>query len=546
MKKYLLLITYHLSLIAFCYAQNPLVKQWDYRFGGMDDDELFSFQKIADGGYILGGSSVSGISGDKTQNTWAGSYDYWVVKTDSLGNKQWDKDFGGTGLDWLYALQQTTDGGYILGGFSLSDSSGDKTQDTWGSFDYWVVKIDSLGNKQWDKDFGGTNDDELYSLQQTNDGGFLLGGYSNSGISGDKTQNAWGGSYDYWIVKIDSQGNKQWDKDFGGIYDDLLYSLQQTADGGYLLGGYSMSGISGDKTQNTWGSTDYWVIKIDSAGNKQWDKDFGGAGSDKLFSLQQTADVGTILGGYSNSHISGDKTQDTWGGFDYWIVKIDSGGNKQWDKDFGGSINEDEFGNVFQTSDGGYLASGTSYSLAGGDKTENNLGQEQTWIVKTDSLGNKQWDKTLFTTGHDEQGLTVQLNDGCFVIANVTNGEIAGDKSQPSWGATYDYWIIKLCDTTSTTSVPILNHNSSTINIYPNPANEFVVVSYASPSASLWRPKESGDKEIIITDVLGKEMYRSSLTTHNTQHTTQIDIRQFPSGIYFIKAGNKAGKFVKQ
>src|SRR5262249_54480464 len=153
---------------------------------------------------------------------------------------------------------------------SHSAISGDKTEDSRGFSDYWVVKIDSNGVKQWDKRFGGTDADELVSLQQTVDGGYILGGGSNSGIGGDKKEES-RGSDDYWVVKIDANGVKQWDKRFGGTdYDYLLWALRQTADGGYILGGYSYSGIGGDKTEESRGDVDYWVVKIDANGVKQW------------------------------------------------------------------------------------------------------------------------------------------------------------------------------------------------------------------------------------------------------------------------------------
>ena len=139
--------------------------------------------------------------------------------------------------------------------------------------------------KQWDKTFGGSNNDDLSSLQQTSDGGYILGGYSASGISGDKTE-ASRGNNDYWIVKTDANGNKQWDKTFGGSSDDQLYSFQQTTDGGYISGGRSTSGISGDKTEASKGSYDYWIVKTDANGNKQWDKTFGGSNVDELWYLQ--------------------------------------------------------------------------------------------------------------------------------------------------------------------------------------------------------------------------------------------------------------------
>jgi hypothetical protein len=465
-------------LIQLAFSQNPLIKKWDYRFGGTSTDALTCFQQTNDGGYILGGFSISGISGDKTQSSW-GNRDYWIIKIDSMGSKQWDKDFGGTGADELYSIQQTNDGGYILGGHSNSGLSGNKTHAGWGSFDYWIIKTDSLGNILWDKDFGGASFDYLYSIQQTSDRGYILGGYSWSGISGNKTQPAWG-IYDYWIVKIDSLGNMQWDKDFGGTDNDQLYSIKQTADGGFILGGYSFSGVGGNKTQPTWNNSfDYWILKTDSLGNIQWDKDYGGISEDDLYSIQQTIDGGFILAGLSASGISGDKTQVNSGGFDFWIIKTDSLGNMQWDKDFGGIANEDEFGNITQTSDNGFLLAGTSYSSIGGDKTENNLGAEQSWILKLDPLGNIVWDKTLFTASHDEIGLALQTGEACYTIANYTTGGIGGYKTQLSWDTICfcypDYWLIKFCDSTFLPPVALATNN--TTNLCPGVCTDFINLS---------------------------------------------------------------------
>jgi len=494
MKKTFLLFNFTFCILHFAFSQNPLVKQWDKRYGGTSTDILSSFQETNDGGFILGGYSSSAVSGDKSQPSW-GTSDYWIVKLNSLGNLEWEKNFGGNTDEYFYSIQQTSDGGYILGGYSLSGISGDKTQANWGVYDYWIVKTDSLGNKQWDKDLGGIDGDVLLSLQQTSDGGYILGGWSYSGISGDKSQNTWGVA-DYWIVKTDSLGNKIWDKNFGGIYQDFLYSVQQTSDGGYILGGSSNSGNTGDKTQAGWGDHDYWIVKTDSLGNKIWDKDFGGANYDELISLQQTSDKGYILGGYSNSNISGDKTQNSYGGNDFWIVKIDSLGNKQWDKDFGGAGEEDEFGNAVQTSDGGYLFAGTSYSFISGTKTENNLGPEQSWVLKTDSSGNVLWDKTIFTTGHEEVGLAIQTKDGCYAFANYDNGAIGGYRTQPNWdttcigvGCTYDYWIVKFCDSTA---VPVAGFTSSN-HICPGTCTDFQNLSVYATSYQWFFPGATPD-----------------------------------------------------
>ncbi|HKR07056.1 MAG TPA: T9SS type A sorting domain-containing protein [Bacteroidia bacterium] len=548
MKKYLLFInSLFCMLLLVCqdaHSQNPLVKQWDKRLGGTFHDPVYSFQQTTDGGYILGGESYSDSSGDKTEDNWdptLQSADYWIVKIDSAGMKQWDKRFGGTGDDYLLEVKQTSDGGYILGGASDSDSSGDKTQNAWGQYDYWIVKTDSLGIKQWDKRFGGIANEELYSLKQTTDGGYILGGYSYSDISGDKTQPSQGQD-DYWMVKTDAFGIKQWDKRFGGAGYDEAYTIEQTTDSGYIMGGYTTMGSSGDVTQPIWGGWDYWIVKTNVSGIKLWDKRFGGTNDDVLYSIHQTLDGGYILNGCSKSDSSGDKTQNNWdvtaATYDLWVIKIDALGSKEWDKGFGGDNDENIAGNVSQTSDNGFLIPGTSYSGINGTKTENNLGVEQAWITKTDSLGNQQWDKTAFTDGHDEAGLSVQTIDGCYAIVTGTASGIAGYKTEPNWdvsGITYDYWIVKFCDSISTIGINGFEVSGLKFDVYPNPANEFVVISYHL----------SGKEkiEITITDITGKKLLHS---TFNIQHSTfKIDVSNLSSGIYFIKAGTAVKKLVK-
>jgi hypothetical protein len=220
---------------------------------------------------------------------------------------EWQKTIGGNNVDWLSSMKQTSDGGYILGGTSVSNFSGNKTENCIGGNDYWIVKTDSIGNIQWQNTIGGILNDNLTSVMQTADGGFILGGYSESYIFGDKTENCLG-DFDYWIVKTDSLGNIQWQNTIGGILEDELFALQQTADGGYILGGKSRSDISGDKTENSQGGYDYWIVKTDSIGNIQWQNTIGGSINDELNSIHQTADGGFILGGFSGSGISGDKT----------------------------------------------------------------------------------------------------------------------------------------------------------------------------------------------------------------------------------------------
>ncbi|MFI5218044.1 MAG: T9SS type A sorting domain-containing protein [Bacteroidia bacterium] len=355
--------------------------QWQNTIGGSNHDDLYSISQTVDGGYICGGLSTSDISGDKTENS-LGNADYWLIKLDAVGNIQWQNTIGGNNNEYLYSIIQTSDGGYVCGGHSNSNISGDKTENSQNNtYDYWVVKLDSLGNAQWQNTIGGDNWDELHSIYQTIDGGYMCGGYSNSNISGDKTENSWNNTYDYWVVKLDSLGNIQWQNTMGGSNDDLLHSISQTIDGNYICGGYSNSNSSGDKTENTVGLYDYWIIKFIAPGIIHWQNTIGGGDIDWLFSISQTVNVGYVLGGRSRSNISGDKTENCNGFTDYWIVKTDSFGIIQWQNTVGGT-NDDFLFSIKQTVDGAYYCGGYSLSSISGDKTENSMGSWDYWVVK--------------------------------------------------------------------------------------------------------------------------------------------------------------------
>ena len=525
MRKNLFWFLVFISNFSFSHAQ--LVKTWDSRFGGSIEDNIFCLEQTRDGGYILGGNSASGVGGDKTQPNWdtcQQSFDYWIVKIDSLGNLQWDKRYGGMQNEFLNSVQQTPDRGYLLGGHSNSGMTGDKTQDTWGGYDFWIVKIDSLGNIQWDKRYGGTSDDYFGCLRQIADGGYILGGYSYSGISGNRTEPCWGGE-DYWILKIDSLGNVQWDKRYGGINDDHLTSILQTTSGNFIIGGYSVSGISGDKTEPSWGDSDYWILKIDSLGVLLWDKRFGGINEDRLYGILASVDGEYILGGYTYSDISGDKSQPSWGAIDYWIIKTDSLGNLVWDKRFGGTANDWMLSNLSSTITGGYLMAGTSSSPLSGDKTEANLGYEQTWVVNLDSLGNKIWDKTIFTTGyHDRFGLALQSSCKCFVMANSTIADTGGYKTQVGRGSN-DYWIVKFCmpSTQFISDDPLLCEKFCT-NFYDQSTN--------NPTSWLWQfpggtPASSTDQN--PTNICYNEpgVYDVTLITTNANGSDTLTLHDY-------------------
>ncbi|RAJ93000.1 hypothetical protein LX87_04512 [Larkinella arboricola] len=302
-------------------------KQWDLTKGGTGQDMITSTTTWWNGNIILGGYSDSPATGDKQSNPAYGGLDYWIIQLEPNGTLLGRKTLGGSGDDYLTAVATGTDRGLLVGGYSNSSFSQYKSEPCRGSMDYYIVKLSAGGMVQWNRTLGGSKQDVLSSIVATSDGGFLLAGSSASPAGGDKTQNSQGG-LDYWVVKIDAKGNKQWDKTIGGPNDDHLTSLVATNDGGFLLGGYSLSGLGGDKSRPGNGRQDVWFVKIDANGRKLWDKSFGGDGADMIAenSIVKTADGGFVLGGYT--HIENDPYQ---GALNLcWVYRIDANGNEVW------------------------------------------------------------------------------------------------------------------------------------------------------------------------------------------------------------------------
>lgn len=351
---------------------------WSQCYGGSLLDVLYSMDKTSDGGYILAGISTS-IDGDVTGNHDGG--DYWVVKINNIGVIQWSKCYGGTGYEEAKSIQQTPDCGYVITGRSTS-TDGDVTGHHGDSFsyDYWVVKIDSVGEIEWEHSFGGYSWDQSTSIALSLDGGYLVAGYSES-EDGDVTLNY--GVSDYWVIKLNSLGETVWQKSYGGSNSDVPYAIVVADDGGFVIAGlttsnnWDVSGFHG----GIW--SDVWVIKIDTIGNLQWQKCYGGTDGEGAYSIKQTLDNGFIVAGTSGSD-DGDLTEHYGGSGqgDYWLFKIDSVGNLEWQKSMGG-YNTDEVFDVIATFNNEYILAGYAFSTDGDVTGHHGVTLNRDWwIVK--------------------------------------------------------------------------------------------------------------------------------------------------------------------
>ena len=396
-------------------------------YGGTLFEEIRSIVRTSDGGYVVAATTVSN-NGDVTNNH--GSNDAWIMKLDAGGNKVWTKLFGGSGDDEALAMIATTDGGYIFTG-STTSMDGDIIGKTSLDADAWVMKIDANGNKVWSKTYGGNGPDNPVSITATVNGGYAIAGFTGSN-NGDINGNH-GGS-DAMVIAIDANGTKVWAKAFGGTLMDHAWAIAAKADGSLVIAGRTHSN-DGDLSGHNGGTEDILVMKIDGDGNKVWSKLFGGSADDYSFSIIVTDDGGYAVAGNTRSN-SGD-VSGNHGMQDGWMLKLDAGGNKQWQKAYGGSGN-DGFQSVNKTADGGYIFAGSAASNDG--DVSGNRGNSDAWILKVDASGNKQWSKLFGGLNFDAFGVAIDAGDGSYAVIGNTlsnDGDVSGNKGS------MDIWVMK-------------------------------------------------------------------------------------------------------
>lgn len=527
-----------LLISSFCIlSANSQDILWEKSYGGKHSEYLFDAIPTPDYGFILAGSSISNKNGNKSDNG-KGNFDYWIWKMNEKGDAEWQKSFGGSGMDLLQSIQLTSDAGFILAGTSTSNKDFDKKENSKGNSDFWIIKLDATGGEIWQKTIGGTGQEKLHSIIQTKDGGYILGGSSSS----DKTpkdeagkEDKYGkredsrGSVDYWVVKLNKEGEIEWQKTIGGAYDDELKNIVSTKDGGYLLGGYSNSPISGEKTDNNIGVGDFWIVKIDSKGDIQWQKTIGGDQDDNLSALLQTKDGGYIIGGNSNSGATNSKTKANSSGTDFWVVKLFEDGTIDWQETYNYG-NTDVLTSIVENEDGTYLIGGFAKSEKGKKSKTDKEGINDYIALKINNKGEEIWTQTIGSKGDDVLKKLFELRDGGYLLIGTSNGEKSRDKNSEMGNS--DFWVVKLKDKVKKEKV------KTDLEAMPNPAVSYTnaIVNYDYKTGT-----------IALYDLNGRELLKEKI---NGEKTIPVHLGNLPQGIYIINIktnkGDNSIKVIKQ
>lgn len=358
---------------------------WSKTLGGPYQDYGYSVQQTMDGGYIITGESDSYCPGNS---------DVYLIKTDVQGNQKWFKTFGGTGIDAGNSVQVTSEGAYIIVG---------NTQSYGGGSQIFLIKYDHAGDTVWTKTKGFNDwDDYGYSVQQTEFGGYIIVGSTH-------VLDPYLGHWQVFLIWTDVDGNTEgYDLKGYDYSNEYGYSVQITSDLGFILTGW---------TDHFDADGDVWLVKTDANGATEWSNHFGGAGDDCGYSVQQTSDGGYIITGSTQFLGTGD--------YDLYLIKTDANGNQQWSKTFGGP--SDDYGrSVQQTTDGGYIIAGSTYSYG--------AGSADVYLIKTNVNGDTLWTRTFGGSGDDRGHSVQQTSDGGYIITGATQSSGAGG---------YDVYLIK-------------------------------------------------------------------------------------------------------
>ncbi|MCP4632990.1 MAG: T9SS type A sorting domain-containing protein [candidate division Zixibacteria bacterium] len=469
--KYVILF-YLVILLVFCFftdapAQDTL---WTRTYGGGENDWGVNIIHTDDNGFAILSFTNSFGNGDE---------DIWLIKTNEDGDTIWTKTYGGIGSESAVNFRQTSDGGFIIVGWTSTYGNGD--------LDLWLIKTNEQGDTVWTKTYGGVEEDLGWDIRVLDDG-YIIGGGTKSFGSGDS---------DFWLLRTDLNGDTLWTRTYGEYDEECCNRIQLTSDGGYILAGYKRfpNGL------------DAWLVKTDENGDPLWTRTYGGDDSDAATGIDVTEDGGFIICGGTESYGHGER--------DLWLIKTDSEGNTIWSKTLGGS-QQDEGYFAFQTSDGGYVASGQTYSFG--------AGESDIYLIRLDPNGDTLWTRTY--GGNDEEwgGNLVQCDDGNFLLVGFSGSFGSG---------TGDVWLLKIqwdlvgVNDGDWESNSILDSHIHSYN-YPNPFNSSTNIYYniAEPQNVKLKIYNLQGQLVFDKDIDNGKLGRQSLTW---------DAHPQPSGIYFYK-----------
>jgi hypothetical protein len=494
----------------------PLQIDWQHCYGGTQYDEGYTTAKTSKGLFLFGGTDSS--DGDIPLNHGGG--DYWFISVDTNGNIIWTKTYGGSGDDICADMKPTPDGGFILFGTSYTDNNYGQVTGNHGGGDYWLVKIDSIGSLQWQKCLGGSDFEYASKVDVTQDSGFICIGYTDS-YDGDVT--GVHGHYDAWVVKVNRFGSIQWQQTFGGTDFDYGMCVHATDDNGAIVGGYSGAPDGNISCFYHGGSDDAWIAKLDSSGNIEWQKCYGGSDADGVRCITPTSDGGYICAGGTTSN-DGD-VSGNHGGIDIWVFRIDHWGNLQWQRCYGGS-QDDGSTSIKESFDENLFICGYTYSFDGDVHRNRPLVfyDSDMWVIKCSPSGDLIWQRCLGGEGDEGVLDMTEPDNGRLMLIGHTNwsGSYDVDCVQHGW---QDFWFVSGIDSTYVGS-PVLASKRFEILVRPNPANQYLHFITS-------RPAYSSAAFIRIFNDLGSLV--GSVKLENDQSEVQVPCDNLSPGLYFFQ-----------
>ena len=508
MARFLALVSGILVLAPYILAQTPSIL-WQHALGGSELEFILQMSKTADGGSVHVGLSYSN-DGDCVGNHDPDLSDVWVVKLDDAGTIEWQRMLGGTSEDWGYSIAQTSDGGYIVGGFAGSEDGDVSGSHGWQ--DGWIVKLFADGSTDWQKALGGSGFDGGVLVAQTSDGGYVVTMPSNSS-DGDVLVNL--GSFDVWVARLDATGVILWQHSYGGSGDDQPSSISLTSDDGVVIAGRSDS-QDGDVTGNH-GGADAWVLRLAPNGDVVWQRSLGGSDHEQGSSAHVCMDGGYIVAAATLS-TDGDVT-DSNGQNDAWVVKLDATGALLWQTTLGGSDN-DGLGGVLETPDQGFIAVGGTAS-SDGDVTSQH-GVIDGWVVGLDAAGGIQWQQTFGGSGDDGFASVALLDDGDLVIAGtaeINDGDVTGVHGS------IDGWVVRV----HVSPLSIGGLEQEAFSVAPDPTSGMIIIAL---------PPSWSSGVVSVVDALGQVVRTERMS--GLRHV--LDLSALPKGMYLISVASPEGR----